>query len=546
MKRGLIPKRSAATSAGPGTFAAASFVLVLYAAVLLLGVPGAGAAEASDFHDAEVASVIQVAGAAGYRAKVADSAEGAAMGTAPPPVDATEDGADTEPVGESEAAVVEQDTDIDAGPDSASRAAETAHEFVRTSQELWRTGAIDDAVDALDRAYELLLSISDGEDPVADRQKADLRNLIARRLVENQAARRTSSGDLSGSIPLTVNPAVEREIRSFQGPERDFFLSSWLRSGRHRPMILEELRAAGLPDQLSWLPLIESGFKTQALSSARALGLWQFIPSTGWRFGLERDTWKDERMDPTKATRAAIAYLTELHGLFGDWLTALAGYNCGENAVLRLINAQKIGWLDQFWDLNARLPNETARYVPRFIATLLIVSEPGKYGFELPEPASPVGVEVVETERRMRLADIDMAMGLVVGTLAELNPELRLGLTPDEAYPLKVPSGAGANVVAQLLSVSEYSAAGAGAVSGAAVAKRPVIRQKTKYRSRSPILIHAVRRGENLTRIAANYRTTVAQIRKDNRIRGSRLLVGQNLVIRAWSAGTARIASRER
>lgn len=437
-------------------------------------------------------------------------------------------------------------SDVNHIAESASQTAETAHEFVHTSQELWRAGAIDEAVDALDRAYELLLTLPADDDLLADREKADLRNLIARRLVEIQAARRTSSGNLGGSIPLTVNAAVEREIRSFQGPERGFFLNSWRRAGRQRPMILEALRAAGLPDQLSWLPLIESGFQTRALSSARALGLWQFIPSTGWRFGLERDAWKDERMDPAKSTRAAIAYLMELHGLFGDWLTALAGYNCGENAVLRLINAQKIGWIDQFWDLNARLPNETARYVPRFIATLLIVSDPGKYGFEQPELTAPVGVEVVETARRMRLEDIDLSMGLPAGTLAELNPELRLRVTPEGEYPLKIPAGAGADVIARLIAVPEYTTVIENKVPGAMIVSRPAIRQKTTYRPRSPILIHTVRRGETLTKIAGRYRTTVEQIRRDSRIRGSRLLVGQSLAIRVWSAGTARVASRAR
>ena len=104
-------------------------------------------------------------------------------------------------------------------------------------------------------------------------------------------------------------------------------------------MIVRKLREAGLPEALSWLPLVESGFKTGALSSARALGMWQFISSTGTRYGLERSHWVDERMDPEKSTAAAIAYLGDLHAIFGDWLTALASYNCGENRVLSLIRS---------------------------------------------------------------------------------------------------------------------------------------------------------------------------------------------------------------
>src|SRR6185503_15097104 len=157
-----------------------------------------------------------------------------------------------------------------------------------------------------------------------------------------------------------------------------------------------QLAEAGMPEQLSWLPLVESGFKDRALSSARARGLWQFIPSTGYRYGLDRSDWIDERMDPEKSTQGAIAYLTALHGLFGDWMTALAAYNCGENSVLRAINNQKLSYFDQFWDLYQRLPRETRRYVPRFLATLAILEEPGRYGLVLPPLLPALDYEPVE------------------------------------------------------------------------------------------------------------------------------------------------------
>ena len=141
-----------------------------------------------------------------------------------------------------------------------------------------------------------------------------------------------------------TNADVEKEIRQFQTVERDFFISSYQRSMIYRPVILRELRKAGLPEELSWLPLVESGFKISALSSARALGLWQFIPSTGYKYGLNRDDWVDERMDVEKSTHAAIDYFKDLHAMFGDWLTVLAGYNCGEGRVMRTIAAQHINY----------------------------------------------------------------------------------------------------------------------------------------------------------------------------------------------------------
>jgi membrane-bound lytic murein transglycosylase D len=152
-----------------------------------------------------------------------------------------------------------------------------------------------------------------------------------------------------------MNPDVQKEISSFQGMERDSFVAAYQRSGIYRSDIMKEIKKAGIPEELFWLPLVESLFKINAYSSARALGLWQFIPSTGYKFGLSRDEWIDERMDVQKSTKAAIAYLKELHNMFGDWLTALAAYNCGEGRVLRVISSQHINYLDSFWDLYRKL-----------------------------------------------------------------------------------------------------------------------------------------------------------------------------------------------
>ncbi|HSL81303.1 MAG TPA: LysM peptidoglycan-binding domain-containing protein [Thermoanaerobaculia bacterium] len=381
-------------------------------------------------------------------------------------------------------------------PEASAVLAESLEAF-ESSQAFWEQGAFDDAFAALDRAYELMASVPMNGDPMIAQEKENLRHLISRRVVEIYASRQSAVGDPNGSIRLTLNEDVEREIALFQGPERSFFLESYRRSGLYRPMILQRLRAAGLPEQLSWLPLVESGFKSRALSHAQALGLWQFISSTGYRYGLERSDWVDERMDPEKATDGAIGYLTDLHGLFGDWMTALAAYNCGERAVLRQIQNQPVSYFDRFWDLYQRLPRETRRYVPRFLAVLAILDDPAGYGFELPEPMAPIEYETVEVTRAAELSALDRALGQAEGTLALLNPELRLGATPDAAYALKVPRGTGARVAAQVASLPAW--------------KPP----------QPQVSVHRVRRGDTLSGIASRYGTSVSAIMQANRLRSA-------------------------
>lgn len=380
----------------------------------------------------------------------------------------------------------------------------------------WDRGAAEEAIAALDHAYEVLTRITLDPSPTGDavlsKEKDNLRRLISRRIVEIYAARQTSLGDTQASIPRDMNPDVEREIASFQGRERAFFLEAYRRSGLYRPMIVAQLQEAGLPEQLSWLPLVESGFKDRALSSARALGLWQFIASTGYRYGLDRSNWVDERMDPEKSTKAALAYLTALHDLFGDWLTALAAYNCGEHAVLRQINNSKVSYLDQFWDLYSRLPRETRRYVPRFLATLAILEEPARYGFELPEPYAPVPYETAELARATQLEALDRALTLESGTLARMNPELRRNATPKEPYLLKVPLGAGPAVVASLESLPKWE---------------PPAIESAQFEGAT----YRVRSGDTLSGIAARHRTSVSALKSANNLRSDRLALGQRLRI---------------
>ncbi len=246
----------------------------------------------------------------------------------------------------------------------------------------------------------------------------------------------------------------------------------------------------------------------KALSKARALGLWQFIPSTGYKFGLKRNQYIDERIDPAKSTEAAIAYLQELHGIFGDWITALAAYNCGEGRVLRVIRGQNINYLDNFWDLYERLPRETARYVPRFLAAVHIINNPDKYGLGSVVPDTPLDFEIVEVSRQVQLTDIASKIGESSNVLKELNPELRYNILPPESYFLKVPPAK----VGQLL---------------ASIDSIPV-----SHPPRPAYVTHLVRSGETLSGIADKYRTSVRRIMQANNLRSSHLIVaGKKLKI---------------
>jgi membrane-bound lytic murein transglycosylase D len=394
---------------------------------------------------------------------------------------------------------------------------DAALELCEASQEFWGEGNLERAFDALDQAYALILNVDPDNIPKLIQQKEDLRFMISKRILEIYASRYTVLNGNHKEIPLTMNTHVEKEIKRFQGIERRFFVESYQRSGRYRGEMLKALKEAGLPEELSWLPLIESGFKAKALSRARALGLWQFIPSTGYKFGLKRDAWIDERLDPEKATAAAISYLKELHNIFGDWTTVLAGYNCGEGAVLRVIRNQKINYLDNFWDLYQKLPSETARYVPRFLATLHILKDPAKYGITLEGLDEPIPYESVEIEKQVQLKTVADKLDVSHENLTALNPELRYQATPDTPYSLKVPLGAGEVLIAKLDDIPKWTPP-----------------QKS-------YIYHQVRRGESLYLISLKYRTSVRAITSANNIRQKHLIrPGQKLKIPVRERGGRR------
>lgn len=384
-----------------------------------------------------------------------------------------------------------------------------ALDYCQMAQDLWQNGELDNAIEALDQAYNLILSVDTNDNAALAQQKEDLRFTISKRILEIYTSRNFAVNGNHRAIQMDMNSHIQAEINLFtNGAEKNFFRESLKRSGYFRTKILDMLKQAGLPSELSWLPLIESGFNVRALSPARALGLWQFIPSTGYKFGLKRDLFIDERLDPVKSTAAAIAYMKELHQMFGDWSTVLAAYNCGEGRVLRVIRDQNVNYLDNFWDLYQRLPVETARYVPRFLATLHILSDPGKYGLEEIELPSPLEYETVEVAKQIHIRDIAKELDTDETVLKYLNPELRQGILPPYEYRFNVPAGKGAELLAKIESIQVSSA-------------------KQMFSGG----YHKVKRGETLSTIARRYRVSVQNIMRANRMKKSVLVAGKMLKI---------------
>jgi membrane-bound lytic murein transglycosylase D len=242
-------------------------------------------------------------------------------------------------------------------------------------------------------------------------------------------------------IPIVFNDAVRYYIVYFTTEKRKVF-GNWLRRARrYVPIITEILKEQGLPEDLVYLAMIESGFNPKAYSSANACGPWQFIHATGGRYGLTVNYWIDERRDPEKSTVAAAKYLKDLFNQFGCWYLAAAGYNAGEGRVEKAIEKHNT---NDFWELakyNA-LPKETREYIPKLIAAAIIAKDPEKYGFGALNYDPPVRFLEVKVPPGTPLSAIAEAADMSVIDVRSRNPEILRGVTPPnvDGYAIKLPS----------------------------------------------------------------------------------------------------------
>jgi membrane-bound lytic murein transglycosylase D len=306
-------------------------------------------------------------------------------------------------------------------------------------------------------------------------------------------------------IPIVLNERVVWWIDYFANRVPATFERYLIRSGAWLPYLKRRLRESGLPEDLVYLALIESGFSTQAVSHAGAVGPWQFMPYTGREYGLRIDGWVDERRDYDASTEAAIAYLSDLHAMFGSWYLAAAGYNGGQGRVGRsMLNDNTVN----FWELTG-IHDETKNYVPKLIAATIIAKEPEKYGFYDIPYLEEVEWETVTVPTTTDLEVIAESAETPLETIRALNAHLLRGRTPpgESNFPVKVPKGKSDDFNDNYYDLPP------------------------DQRTRTPI-VHVVRRGETLGAIADAYGVDAEDLIEENGLRNpSRLRAGQRLTI---------------
>lgn len=319
-------------------------------------------------------------------------------------------------------------------------------------------------------------------------------------------------------IPIVVNDDVRKWVVYFTGPGRKYYERYLSRATRYRPMMYKEIEKRGLPRDLVYLSMIESGYNAHAYSSAHAAGLWQFIPGTAKLYKLRLDWWVDDRRDPHYSTLAGLEFLSELHDMFGDWWLAFAGYNGGPGRVRR---ATATAGSKEFFTLTKKglLHVETANYVPKIIAAAIIGHHPERYGFTNVNYQDELKYDVVKIQGSVDLDAIAKTAGMTLADLQYLNPGLRRWATPPDGYDVRLPLG-------------KKDAF------GEAIAKLP--KSERGATEEVQFVRHKVKRGDTLSTIAAKYGVSTKALMGQNRLKnGNRIYVGMTLVISSKKTGSA-------
>ena len=537
----------------------------------------------------------------------AESGSGESVGgrTAPEPEPGTDSGA---PGGVREPAP--DRTRSEGLPDAVQSVRDQMQEAYEIGLEAWQAGRFDEAKGHFDRAVDVILSsglgISDypalkaafdemvrdiadldadlfSQEPGAgpgdtgsplDSLK-DITTFLSPEEAEKEREKvQQAIGAITYDIPITLHPKVLAFVEAFQVRIRKEFEAGLRRSGAYLPLIKQIFRDEGLPEDLAYMAHQESAFKNNAYSRARAKGMWQFMSFTGRRYGLRIDPWVDERSDFEKATRAAAAYLRDLHARYDDWYLAMAAYNAGEGKIDRAVARSRTR---DFWSIakTRNIRAETKSYVPAILASILIDKSPADYGFDtMLDP--PLQWETVTIDKPTDLQIVAEGAGSTLEAVRFLNPELRGLVTPPNVptYKVRVPVGSAEPLVAHLATLPDdkrvswtvhetrpgetfssvarrykvpvkalvdanprYAGRRLGRgtllnvplVGGAVVPSVALKEDRPSYETGERI-VHRVRSGDTLHAVAAKYRTTVPNLTRWNNLSGTTLRPGQRLV----------------
>lgn len=339
-----------------------------------------------------------------------------------------------------------------------------------------------------------------------------------------------------GQVPLDSNKHVDQWIKYFTGRGRSYMQTYLERSARYIPLMKATFRERGMPDELAYIAMIESGFSPTAFSHASAVGYWQFIRETGKRYNLRIDQFVDERRDPILSTQSAASYLDSLYSIFGDWHLSLSAYNAGERRILRAVMKYQTR---NFWELSRirrALPRETDNYIPKYIAAVMIAKNPGQYGFFDIDFQPAFSFESVVIEKPISLELLSRELNVPFEELKRMNPRYKSDYVPvytDRVNAVRVPIG----------------------MKDLAIAALPKILTDAPAHFTAEFDYYKVRRGDTLSHIARRYRTSVPRLRDLNNFSSRTLIrIGQKIkipdnngfVVKNKTKGTRVLASGEK
>jgi len=335
---------------------------------------------------------------------------------------------------------------------------------------------------------------------------------------------------LENNMPLVYNDKIQAFINYFTIRDREYTKMVMRRRHLYFPIFEKYLRQYGLPDELKYLSIIESGLNPRATSRVRAVGLWQFMSATGKYFGLHNDWYVDDRMDPEKATDAACRYLKSLYGMFGDWELALAAYNTGPGNVKRAI--RKSNYKKSFWEVYSHLPRETRSYVPQFVAMIYTMNYLEEHNFFEEGTEMPMTHDTINVRQYLHFETFANLTGTCLEDIQRLNPSVQHNALPGNGklHTFNVPVEAKQRLAMNRVAILD-SASRVGRKELELLAKNS--EGATYGRDH---MVYKVRRGDVLGSIAIRYGVRVDDLRKWNNIRGNTIRTGQRLNV--WAKGS--------